>query len=60
MDHPEFAGKDLNAISVDAYREMRTPPAVYFIHGDLANSPGEPVFDETAGQFGPFEDTSCQ
>ena len=56
MDHPEFAGKDLNAISVDAYREMRTPPAVYFIHGDLANSPGEPVFDETAGQFGPFED----
>ena len=34
MDHPEFAGKDLNAISVDAYREMRNSPAVYFIHGE--------------------------
>jgi hypothetical protein len=56
MDHPDFQGQDLNAISVDAYRELRTPPAVFFIHGDLANSPGEPVFNETGGQFGPFED----
>ena len=56
MDHPDFQGKDLNAISLDDYRQMRTPPSVFFIHGDLANSPGEPVFDETGGRFGPFED----
>ena len=56
MDHPDFQGKDLNAIPVETYDELRTPPAVFFIHGDLANSPGEPVFNETGGQFGPFED----
>jgi hypothetical protein len=55
MDHPDFQGQDLNAIAVDTYRQLRTPPAVFFIHGDLANSPGEPVFNETGGQFGPFE-----
>lgn len=55
MDHPEFTGKDLNAIPVEEYEKMRHPPAVFFIHGDLANSPGEPVFNETGGKFGPFE-----
>lgn len=56
MDHPDFAGKDLNAISVEDYAKLRTLPAVWFVHGDLANSPGEPVFDETGGKFGPFKD----
>lgn len=57
MDHPDFQGKDLNAISVEAYGQLRSPPAVFFVHGDLANSPGEPTFNETAGKFGPwFED----
>ena len=53
-DHPDYRGVDLNSIPVERYRELRTPPAVWFPHGDLANSPGEPVFDTTGGRFGPF------
>ncbi len=55
-DHPDYDGVDLNSIPIEGYAELRTPPAVYFPHGDLANSPGEPVFDGTKGKFGPFED----
>ncbi len=54
MDHPDFEGKDLNAIPIADYERMRTPPAVFLPHGDLANSPGEPVLDTTSGRFGPF------
>ena len=53
-DHPEYAGVDLNSISVEKYGELRQPAAVNFPHGDLANSPGEPVVDDTDGAFGPF------
>lgn len=56
MDHPDFKGRDLNKIPVSDYEKLRTPPAVWFVHGDLANSPGQPVFDETGGLFGPFQD----
>jgi glucose/arabinose dehydrogenase len=56
LDHPEFAGTDLDSVSIQRYDELRTPPAVYFPHGDLANSPGEPVWDYTGGKFGPFQD----
>ncbi|HBU58423.1 MAG TPA: hypothetical protein DEB48_01115, partial [Verrucomicrobiales bacterium] len=54
FDHPNFVGKDLNKISIDDYRKMRARPAVFIPHGELANSPGEPVFDTTKGKFGPF------
>ncbi|MFT4841918.1 MAG: glucose/arabinose dehydrogenase [Planctomycetota bacterium] len=53
-DHPKYAGLDLNTISVETYGELREPAAVNFPHGDLANSPGEPVVDDTNGKFGPF------
>lgn len=53
-DDPRFMGVDLNSISIDEYDDLRTPPAVNFPHGDLANSPGEPVVDDTNGAFGPF------
>ena len=56
MDHPDYRGIDLNSISIERYTELRTPPAVNFPHGDLANSPGEPVWDYTGGKFGPFKD----
>lgn len=55
MDHPDYEGVDLNSISIEKYDEMRTPPAVNFPHGDLASSPGEPVWNYTGGKFGPFE-----
>lgn len=53
-DDPDYAGVDLNAIPVAEYDRRRSPPAVYFPYGDLSNSAGEPVFDETGGKFGPF------
>ena len=57
MDHPQFQGRDLNEVPIGEYALRRHPPAVYFIHGDLANAPGEPRFNETNGKFGPwFED----
>lgn len=54
MDHPDFKNKDLNSISVKDYQKMWTRPAVWLPHGQLANSPGEPTFDNTGGKFGPF------
>ena len=53
-DHPKYIGKDLNKISIEEYRKLRTRPSVFIPHGELANSPGEPVFDTTQGKFGPF------
>jgi hypothetical protein len=54
-DHPDYKGKDLNAISIKEYEKLWSRPAVWIPHGELANSPGEPVFNYTAGKFGPFE-----
>ena len=53
-DHPDYAGVDLNTVPVAKYGQLRKPAAVNFPHGDLANSPGEPVVDDTGGRFGPF------
>ena len=33
---------------------MRSPAAVLFPHGIIANSPTQPLCDNTAGRFGPF------
>lgn len=54
FDHPDFKGKDLNSISIEQYDKLRTRPAVWFPHGTVANSPGEPTWDTTKGKFGPF------
>ncbi len=56
IDHPDFAGKNLNRISEAEFDQLRHRPALYLPHGELANSPGEPTFNETGGKFGPFED----
>ncbi len=56
MDDPKYEGKNLNRISEEEYDHLRQRPAVYLPHGELSNSPGEPVFDETGGKFGPFSD----
>ena len=55
-DHPDYAGKNLNRISEEEFDKFRSRPAIYLPHGELASSPGEPVFDETGGKFGPFAD----
>ncbi len=55
MDHPDFAGKNLNRVTEEEFDHLRQRPAIYLPHGELASSPGEPVFNETGGKFGPFE-----
>lgn len=55
VDDPKYAGKNLNRITAEEYDKLRQRPAVYLPHGELSNSPGEPVFDETSGKFGPFK-----
>ncbi len=55
-DHPDFAGKNLDRITEEEYDHLRYRPAIYLPHQELASSPGEPIFDETGGKFGPFED----
>ena len=42
------------ALPVSELDSMRTKPAVLFPHGIMANSPTEPVADNTKGKFGPF------
>ncbi|MFP6888060.1 MAG: PQQ-dependent sugar dehydrogenase [Opitutales bacterium] len=55
MDHPDYKGKDLNSISIEDYEKVWSRPAVWIPHGELAISPGEPIFDYTGGRFGPFK-----
>ncbi|AWB65888.1 hypothetical protein C2869_05280 [Saccharobesus litoralis] len=50
-DHDNYFGKPINWQQVNQLAEK---PAVYFPHGIVANSPGNPTFDNTQGQFGPF------
>ena len=46
--------KDPENAPIKLLAGMRKPPAVHFPHGELANSPGSPICDTTAGKFGPF------
>lgn len=58
LDHPDFRGytlQDLNEIPNADYDKLRTRPAVHFPHLAMAQSPGEPLVNETGGAFGPFE-----
>lgn len=52
LDLPEYRqGKKLDQAE---FEKLRKPPAAWIPHGELANSPGNPEFDETDGKFGPF------
>lgn len=54
-DHPDFEGRDLDEIPTEEFAQMLRPPAVWFPHRELADSPGEVTFNHTGGRFGPFE-----
>jgi mono/diheme cytochrome c family protein/glucose/arabinose dehydrogenase len=41
-------------VDLEALTQMRSPEAVALPHGAMGGSPGEPVWDTTNGQFGPF------
>lgn len=52
LDKVEYrAGKKLDS---KEFSQKRKQPVLWLPHGELVNSPGNPVFDETDGQFGPF------
>ena len=61
--HPEALRWDANfshrddpkKAPIEILAGMRKPPAIHFPHGELANSPGSPICDTTAGKFGPFQ-----
>ncbi len=53
-DWPEYRGRNLDDIPDTEFDRLRSPPAVWIPYAELANSPGEPVFDYTRGRFGPF------
>lgn len=48
-----FTG-DAAKMSVDKLDKLRKRPAVLFPHGAMGQSPSQPLFDATAGKFGPF------
>jgi cytochrome c553 len=49
--HPELKDQRLSAADVS---RLRRPPAVYLPRGLMGTSPGQPVWDQTGGKFGPF------
>ncbi|MFM9090992.1 MAG: c-type cytochrome [Verrucomicrobiota bacterium] len=49
--HPELRDQRLSAADVS---RLRRPPAVYLPRGLMGTSPGQPVWDQTGGKFGPF------
>ena len=52
--HPKYIDTNLDEIDVAEYDKMRQKPIIWIPHGEMANSPGNPFFDTTKGQFGPF------
>jgi mono/diheme cytochrome c family protein len=47
-------GFDRTSVTTESlWRRLKTP-AVVFPHGPMGISPGEPVWDQTGGKFGPF------
>jgi len=49
--HTELKDQRLSAADVS---RQRRPPAVYLPRGLMGTSPGQPVWDQTGGKFGPF------
>ena len=47
-------GFDPKKVTVEGLWQRLKTPAVVFPHGPMGNSPGEPVWDQTGGKFGPF------
>jgi hypothetical protein len=41
-------------VSADTQPPVPTPPSVWFPYGSMSQSASEPVWDTTAGKFGPF------
>lgn len=50
----DWKGGNPMEMPVEDLKKIRTRPAVFFPHGIMANSPTQPLADNTKGKFGPF------
>jgi hypothetical protein len=50
----DFQGKFPLDLPVEELDKLRTRAAVVFPYGEMSNSPTQPLWDNTAGKFGPF------
>ncbi|MDF1824695.1 MAG: SMP-30/gluconolactonase/LRE family protein [Verrucomicrobiales bacterium] len=53
-DHPDYGIEKLKTMTPEDFAAIRKVPAVFLPHQEIANSPGNLVWDETGGKFGPF------
>ena len=53
-DDPGFAVEEIRSGSEDYFDQFRDRPVVWIPNVEVANSPGNPVWDTTEGKFGPF------
>ena len=51
---PAFQGQDPVEVSVETLAKRRKMPVIQFPQNDMAGSVAQPVFDWTAGKFGPY------
>ncbi len=54
IDHPDYSFDKVHNMTAGDFAALAEPPTVWFPHREVANSPGNPVWDTTGGQFGPF------
>ncbi len=53
-DDPGFAVEEIRSGSEEYFDRFREKPVVWIPNVEVANSPGNPVWDTTEGKFGPF------
>jgi hypothetical protein len=52
---PDFDKEKVLSLKAKDFEEFRSPPAVWLVREEIANSPGSPIWDKTKGKFGAFE-----
>lgn len=54
-DHPDYSIEKIDSMTIEDFAEMSEEPVLWIPHQEVANSPGNPVWDLTGGGFGPFD-----
>ena len=52
----DYSREKIKSMKDEDFDKLRTLPVVWIPHGEIANSPGNPEWDNTQGKFGPFKD----
>lgn len=55
IDHPDYNKDKIRSMTPADFDKLREKPVVWIPHIEVANSPGNPEWDTTEGQFGPFK-----